>query len=130
MIRIKRAYEPAAKADGKRFLVDHLWPRGVKKQNLKIEAWLKSVSPSNKLRTWFAHDPVKWEEFQQRYFSELDEKPEAWRPILEAAKRGNLTLVFGARDTEHNNAVALKNYLEKRLASRSTRKRPASHVAV
>ena len=115
MIRTKRAYELATEADGARILIDHLWPRGIKKENLRVNAWLKSVSPSTQLRKWFGHDPAKWREFQRRYFAELDEKPDAWRPLTEAARKGDLTLVYGARDTEHNNAVALKVYLEKRL---------------
>ncbi len=123
MIKVKRAYEAASPRDGKRFLVDHLWPRGVKKEKLKVSGWLKSVSPSNELRQWFGHEPVKWKEFQRRYFAELDEKTEAWLPLLEAAREGDITLVFSARDTEHNNAVALKIYLEKRLKSKSPRLR-------
>ncbi len=115
MIRVKRAYEAATNGDGRRFLVDHLWPRGVKKEALKVEDWIKAVSPSDGLRKWFGHEPAKWKEFQRRYSSELDEKTEIWEPLAEAARAGDITLVFGARDTEHNNAVALKDYLEKRL---------------
>ncbi len=114
MIRVKRAYEVAEKSDGRRFLVDHLWPRGVKKEALKVEDWIKAVSPSDELRKWFGHEPAKWKEFQRRYFAELEEKPESWKPLMRAARDGDITLVFGARDTEHNNAVALKAYLEKR----------------
>src|SRR5579884_55076 len=118
MMKIKRAYEHAEESDGARYLVDHLWPRGVKKEALHLEGWMKEVSPSDKLRKWFGHDPAKWKEFQRRYFAELDEKPDAWKPLQEAAKkRGGITLVFGAKDTEHNNAVALKEYLEKKVGS-------------
>ena len=113
MIKIKRAYEPAARSDGKRFLVDRLWPRGVTKETLRLEAWLKDVAPSDALRRWFNHEPAKWNEFQRRYSAELDAQPEAWQSILRAAHRGNVTLLYGARDVEHNNAVALKEYLEK-----------------
>ena len=113
MIQVKRAYEPAAKSDGKRFLVDRLWPRGVTKESLRLEAWLKDVAPSDDLRRWFGHQPAKWDEFRRRYFAELDARPEAWQPIFESARRGNVTLLYGARDVEHNNAVALKEYLEK-----------------
>ena len=113
MIQIKRAYEPAAKSDGKRFLVDRLWPRGVTKEALRLEAWPKDVAPSDDLRRWFGHQPAKWDEFRRCYFAELDAEPEAWQPILKAARRGNITLLYGARDVEHNNAVALKEYLEK-----------------
>ncbi|HMD54256.1 MAG TPA: DUF488 family protein [Phycisphaerae bacterium] len=114
-IQIKRAYDAAAPGDGRRFLVDHLWPRGIKKEKLKIESWLRSVSPSDKLRNWFKHDPEKWSEFQRRYHAELDKKPETWQPLVQAAKTGAVTLVFGARDVEHNNAVALKAYLDKKI---------------
>lgn len=115
MIRVKRVYEAAEPGDGARFLVERLWPRGMKKAALQLDGWLKSVAPSDALRRWFAHDPAKWEEFQRRYFAELEGKPEAWQPILEAARRGNVTLLYSARDTAHNNARALKAYLEQRL---------------
>ncbi len=129
MIQVKRAYEAPADSDGIRFLVDHLWPRGLKKENLRVQAWLKSLSPSNQLRKWFAHDPAKWEEFQRRYFAELDHNPEAWEPLNDAAKQGDITLVYGARDTEHNNAVALKAYLEKQVKpKRSKQKRRVAPV--
>jgi len=118
MIYLKRAYDPAESTDGLRFLVDHLWPRGVKKVSLKLEGWLKSVAPSDSLRKWFGHDPAKWPEFQRRYFAELDKKSAVWKPLLEAARHGDITFVFGARDTDHNNAVALKNYLEKQRKSK------------
>jgi len=88
MIRVKRVYEPVAANDGQRFLVDHLWPRGLKKEKVKIERWLKDVSPSNELRNWFGHDPAKWREFQRRYFTELNKKSEAWQSLLEAARGG------------------------------------------
>ena len=116
MIRVKRVYEPLEKSDGLRFLVDHLWPRGLKKEAVRVERWLKSVSPSDELRSWFGHEPAKWKEFQRRYFSELNEQPETWEPLLETARERNITLVYSARDPEHNNAVALKSYLEKKLA--------------
>lgn len=115
MIHVKRVYEPPAPEDGKRFLVDHLWPRGVRREELQLDGWLKDVAPSDALRRWFGHDPAKWEAFRQRYFAELEAKPEAWRPLLEAAREGDVTLLFGARDEQHNNAVALKIFLEKRL---------------
>ena len=112
-IKIKRAYDPPARGDGKRFLVDRLWVRGMTKEKLQLDAWLKDVAPSDALRKQFHHDPARWDEFQRRYFVELDAHPDAWQPILQAAQRGNVTLVYGARDAEHNNAVALKAYLEK-----------------
>lgn len=125
MIFIKRTYEQPKRSDGARFLVDHLWPRGVKKENLKIESWVKDVAPSDALRKWFGHEPEKWKEFQRRYFAELKEKSETLKPLLEAARNGDITLVFGARDTEHNNAVALKSFLEKKLAAKSRKRAKA-----
>ncbi len=113
-IQTKRAYDPPATSDGTRFLVDRLWPRGVKRENLNVKDWLKDVAPSNDLRKWFAHDPQRWDEFRQRYFKELDANSSAWKPILETAKREPVTLVYGAKDTEHNQAVALKEYLQKK----------------
>ncbi len=117
MINIKRVYEPASPQDGHRYLVDRLWPRGKKREELKIEDWLKDVAPSNDLRHWFGHDPDKWCEFGERYFAELDGRPEAWQPLLDAARQGNVTLLFSTRELEHNHAVVLRAYLEKRLKS-------------
>jgi uncharacterized protein YeaO (DUF488 family) len=113
MIRAKRAYDSPGPDDGARILVDRLWPRGIKKEELKIDAWLKEVAPSDELRKWFGHDPAKWEEFRQRYAAELEGKGEILELIKKASQQGNVTLVYGARDTEHNQAVALKAYLEK-----------------
>lgn len=118
-IRTKRVYEPAAAEDGTRFLVDRLWPRGLKKTAVRINGWLKDVAPSNELRRWFAHDPAKWPEFRRRYFAELDAHPEVVQPILDPAACGRVTLLFSASDTEHNNAVALQEYLEAKLKSKS-----------
>jgi uncharacterized protein YeaO (DUF488 family) len=115
MIRLKRAYEKPEKEDGARFLVDRLWPRGVKKESLKLEGWIKEVAPSNALRRWFGHDPKKWKEFQTRYFSELKNNPDTWNPLLKTARQDTITLLFGARDIEYNNAVALKAFLDKKL---------------
>ena len=111
MLKLKRAYEPAAKRDGRRILVDGLWPRGVPKAKLRVDAWAKEVAPSAALRRWFGHDPARWDEFRKRYARELDAHPDAWRSIRSEARRGTVTLVYGARDSEHNNAVALKAYL-------------------
>jgi uncharacterized protein YeaO (DUF488 family) len=116
MIRLKRAYEAANSDDGERFLVDRLWPRGVKKEDLHIEAWLRDVAPSTELRKWFGHDPAKWDAFQRRYTSELESNRAAWQPILDAARHGTITLVYGAKDTEHNDAVVLKNFLNQKLS--------------
>jgi len=115
MLRIKRVYEDAKASDGVRFLVERLWPRGIKKEKLKMKAWLKEVAPSPSLRSWFAHDPVKWEEFQKRYRAELKANPDAWQPILEAAKDGHVTLLYSAHDTEHNSALLLKSFLEEQM---------------
>jgi uncharacterized protein YeaO (DUF488 family) len=116
MIMLKRAYEPVAREDGTRFLVERLWPRGVRKDALRLDAWLKDVAPSTKLRQWFGHDPAKWPEFQRRYRSELDRNAGALDPILKAARRGRVTLIYSSHDQEHNNAVVLKTYIESRLA--------------
>ena len=118
MIRTKRVYEPASPSDGPRFLVERLWPRGMTKDALRMEAWLKDVAPSPALRQWFGHDPTKWEEFQRRYLREIDAHPDACRPLLEAARRGTLTLIYSARDPERNSAIVLRAYLEKLLSSR------------
>lgn len=118
MIQIKRAYDPPAKADGSRILVERLWPRGIKKEALKMDAWLKAVAPSTELRKWFNHDPANWPEFQRRYQEELGQHSEAWQPILDAAARGKVTLLFSSHEAEHNNVVALKSYLEKWLISK------------
>jgi uncharacterized protein YeaO (DUF488 family) len=111
MIKLKRAYEPVSRTDGTRFLVERLWPRGLSKSRLHLTAWLKEVGPSTELRQWFKHDPLKWSQFRSRYFRELDSQPDSWRPILTAARRGMVTLVYSSHDEEHNNAVALQEYL-------------------
>ncbi len=114
-IRLKRAYEAPAPSDGRRFLVDRLWPRGVAKDALAVEAWVREAAPSNPLRIRYGHRPQGWEAFAADYRAELDERPEAWAPLLEAVKAGGpVTLVYAARDTERNNAVVLKDYLEAR----------------
>jgi uncharacterized protein YeaO (DUF488 family) len=115
MIQTKRVYESAGAHDGTRYLVERLWPRGMKKEALKMDGWLKSVAPSDELRRWFNHDPAKWVEFQRRYRAELNRQREAWEPIMQVARRGTVTLLYSAHDEEHNNAVALKKYLERRL---------------
>jgi len=127
MIQLRRAYEKASRDDGHRFLVERLWPRGVKKSSLPITAWLKDAAPSTELRKWFGHDPAKWEEFRKRYFAELRTRPEAWMPLVEAARKGTVTLIYSSHDTEHNNAVALQEFISakvKRGAS-DRKKKPA-----
>ncbi len=125
MIKLKRAYDSASSDDGIRFLVERLWPRGVKKNALLLDAWLKDVAPSTGLRQWFSHDPAKWAEFQRRYRRELDAKPEALEPILKAARRGRVTLVYSSHDAEHNNAVVLKAYVEAQISGRHKGQRAA-----
>jgi uncharacterized protein YeaO (DUF488 family) len=115
MIQIKRAYEKAEKKDGRRFLVDRLWPRGVTKTALAMEAWLKDVSPTNELRKWYGHEPAKWDEFRRRYFADLENTPEAWQPLMEAARKGTITLVYSSKEMERNNAVALREFLMARM---------------
>jgi uncharacterized protein YeaO (DUF488 family) len=112
-ILIKRAYEKPSPSDGVRILVDRLWPRGIKKEALHIHQWLKDVAPSTELRQWFGHDPARWTEFQHKYSAELDKNHSALEPILDAAKKKTVTLIYGARDTEHNDAVVLRAYLQK-----------------
>ncbi len=111
-LNLKRVYEPPDHADGTRFLVERLWPRGISKEAAKLDGWLKDVAPSDTLRKWYGHDPKKWEEFRRRYFDELADNSDAWHPLLAAARQSTVTLVYSARDTEHNNAVALKEFLE------------------
>ena len=111
MIHLKRVYDPPDPEDGKRILVDRLWPRGIRKENLKMDEWLKEISPSDKLRKWFSHDPKKYEEFKRRYAEELEEQSEILKRIKNEAKRGRVTLLFSAKDTEHNNAAVLKELL-------------------
>jgi uncharacterized protein YeaO (DUF488 family) len=126
MLKLKRAYDPVSKTDGSRFLVERLWPRGVSKTTLRVEAWLKEVGPSTELRKWFGHDPDKWRRFRARYFRELDARPEAWRPLVSAVRRGTVTLVYSSHDAQHNNAVALQEYLRARIRGRTASKRSAS----
>ena len=116
-LHIKRAYEPAAPEDGERFLVDRLWPRGVRKEALVLAGWLKEVAPSDALRRWFGHEPERWEEFRRRYRDELKAQQAAMRPLRDALKRGSVTLVYSAHDEAHNQAVVLREFLLKPLAS-------------
>ena len=116
MLQLKRVYDKGSiVSDGARFLVERLWPRGIKKTDLKLQGWLRDVGPSTELRRWFGHDPAKWNEFRRRYAGELKAHPEALEPILKASRRGRVTLLYSSHDTEHNNAVALKQYLERKL---------------
>lgn len=114
-IDVCRVYGLSAEDGRARFLVDRLWPRGVKKDALQLDAWLKDVAPSSTLRAWFGHDPQRWGEFRHRYEAELDANPSAWQPLLDAASQGPVTLLFAAHDLEHNNAVVLRDYLLRAL---------------
>jgi uncharacterized protein YeaO (DUF488 family) len=111
---IRRAYDPPSSDDGYRILVDRVWPRGVTKDALRIDEWMRDVAPSTRLRQWFGHDPDKWDEFQRRYFRELEAQPDAVRALRARARRGRVTLVYGARDPDHNQAVALRAFLTRR----------------
>jgi uncharacterized protein YeaO (DUF488 family) len=111
MLKIKRIYEPVSRADGKRILVDRLWPRGIKKEKARVDGWLKEIAPSNELRHWYSHDPAKWAEFKERYRKELETKSDLVAKLKQGAKRGTVTLLFSSRETERNNAVALKEIL-------------------
>jgi len=123
MIKLKRVYESMGNRDGKKFLVERLWPRGVKKTALANAIWLKDVAPSTELRKWFGHDPKRWEEFQRRYRVELKAHQAVLESILEAARRGTVTLLYSSHDTEHNNAVVLRDYLQRKLGSDRQSKR-------
>jgi uncharacterized protein YeaO (DUF488 family) len=123
MLKLKRTYEPVSKADGTRFLVERLWPRGLSKARVHVDAWAKEVGPSTELRKWFSHDPERWPQFRRRYFRELDTRPEAWQPILSKARRGVVTLVYSSRDAVHNTAVALQEYLRARARRRGASSR-------
>src|SRR5690606_454308 len=117
-IRLKRVYEPVEEQDGYRVLVDRLWPRGISKSDAAINLWLKEAAPSTALRQWFNHEPEKWNEFKARYFSELDDNMPILQQLLEAAKAGTVTLIYSSRDEAHNQAVALREYLEKLMDKR------------
>lgn len=117
VIELVRVYDDGAKdaGTGRRFLVERLWPRGVRKDALPMDGWLKDVAPSTELRKWFGHDPQRWDEFRRRYAAELDQHPAAWEPLAQAARDDGVTLLYSSRDTEHNNAVALREFLAERL---------------
>lgn len=128
MIELKRAYDFPNDRDAVRYLVERLWPRGIKKSELRLDGWLKDVAPSTELRKWFSHDPNKWTEFQRKYIVELDNNPGAWEPILIAARHGKVILLYSSHDGVHNNAVALKDYLDQKLHHR-TRSRSRMRAA-
>lgn len=113
-IKLKRAYDPPAAADGYRVLVDRLWPRGVKKTDAEVDDWLREIAPSNELRKWFGHDAERWPEFKKRYAAELKRNAAVLRDLARKGRKETVTLLFGAKDEEHNNAVVLRDYLKRR----------------
>lgn len=120
-LAIKRAYEAPAKEDGYRVLVERLWPRGMKKEEVPLDQWAKELAPSTALRQWFGHDPARWDGFRHRYASELDGLAEYWQPLAERSARHKVTLVYSARDEEHNGALVLRDYLQHWLATHGPR---------
>ena len=114
-IEVARAYDAPPPGGARRFLVDRLWPRGVGREGLALDGWLRDVAPSDDLRRWFGHDPQRWAEFRRRYAAELESNPAAWAPLLEAARAGDVVLLYGARDPERNNAVVLRDHLRGHL---------------
>lgn len=114
MIQLKRVYKTPSRKDGLRILVDRLWPRGLTKERAAVDLWLKDVAPSTALRKWFGHEPAKWQEFQARYRKELREKQDSLQLLKKKSKDHTVTLVYGARDEEHNEALVLKRFLEDR----------------
>ena len=116
-IRTKRVYDDPEDDDGHRYLVDRLWPRGMKKEALKMDGWLKSLAPSTELRKWFHHDSGKWDEFKSRYFEELAKQPEAWQTFIDENKDNTITLLYAAKDREHNQALVLKEFLLNKMKS-------------
>lgn len=115
-ILLKRVYDPPGPGDGFRILVDRLWPRGLSRENAKIDLWLKSIAPSNELRKWYQHDPEKWPEFRKRYFAELDANTAAVTELISHLKQKNVVFLFGAKELHYNNAAALKSYVKSKLA--------------
>jgi len=127
MLRLKRAYEPRTRGDGRRILVDRLWPRGVSKARLAIDDWMKELAPTAELRRWFAHDPAKWLTFQRRYKRELGQHTDLIDRVARRALQGRVTLIFGARDESHNDAVVLAAVVRRRMAAILRGRRRAAH---
>ena len=117
MIRTVRVYEVGPGDTGARFLVDRLWPRGVARDALALDGWLRDAGPSDELRRWFGHDPARWAEFRRRYVAELDASPGTWAPLRVAAVEGDVVLLYAARDREHDNAVVLRDHLEQAVGA-------------
>ena len=115
-IRLTRVYDHETTL-GRTFLVERLWPRGVRRDELHLDEWCKEVAPTTDLRKWFSHDPAKWAEFRRRYTAELDANPTGWQPLADAARKGTITLLYSSHDREHNNAVVLRDYLLTHVAN-------------
>ncbi len=122
MIRIKRVYEQPSPRDGKRILVDRLWPRGLRREDARIDEWMKEVGPGTELRKWFGHDPSRWSMFKKKFFRELEEQPEAIERLIRMARRGRVTLLYGSKEERFNNAVALQEYLTELLRQSAEKK--------
>src|SRR5512135_1018931 len=122
MIKIKRVYDKPSKDDGKRILIDWLWPRGLKKEDAQIDEWIKEIAPSNELRKWFNHDPNRWGEFKNRFFAELLGKREMVEGLINVARKDTVTLLFGSKEERFNNAVALKEYIDARMDASERKK--------
>lgn len=116
-IKVKRVYEQADSADGRRVLVDRLWPRGLTKEKAAVDVWLKEIAPSTELRKWFGHEPPKWAEFKRRYHAELGKNDEAVAQLREEVSKGTVTLLYGSREETHNHAVVLKDWIEKHMGA-------------
>ena len=114
-IRVKRVYEPPSTRDGRRILVDRLWPRGLSKADAKIDNWPKNIAPSTELRKWFGHDPDRWSECKRRYFAELESKSDTVRALLDYVRAGTVTFLYSSKERRLNNVVALKEYLDSRI---------------
>jgi uncharacterized protein YeaO (DUF488 family) len=114
MLKLKRVYEKVSSRDGLRVLVERLWPRGLSKEKAAVDLWLKEVAPSPELRQWFSHDPAKWKEFQKRYWAELKQRKDPVNLLKQKSKQGTVTMVYAARDEEHNAAQALRSFIQRR----------------
>jgi uncharacterized protein YeaO (DUF488 family) len=121
-ISLKRVYEAPSKQDGVRILVDRLWPRGIKKEDLDFDLWLKEIAPSSELRSWFGHDPKKFKEFEKRYIEEFEENRSIWEPLLDKYAAKKMTLLYAAKDPEINHAQCLRSYLQKHYAKAASRR--------
>ncbi len=122
MMKIKRVYDAPSRGDGKRILIDRLWPRGLKKDEARVEEWMKEIAPSTELRQWFGHDPDKWGEFKKQFFKELRGRQDLTDSIINAAREGTVTLLYGSKEERYNNAVALKEYIDSMMKAAKVKK--------